>query len=256
MPSKFARSIACLLVFIAVCFVTTEVRAQPGLSPEQSEAIRNLLNLPPGSEIEITNERKRTHDAGTVDLTETAEGQGASLRANGDKIVSDFDASSPSAGLGGGREAAGGSTRTSQTITMNNTASNPLLWVGIACLLGAGWLVYRGRLRAALITAGVGVAMITCVMLPLFALFVIAGGVAVLLVAYVHREHQAKDTEASHEALRAVAAGVSDFEKAAKDPANPTVPPDMYQRLATFIKSHASTTDTETISKIKAKDNL
>lgn len=205
-------------------------------------------------------EHVKTVTGGTITTEEEASGQGAGLNAHGDKIVSDFKSTAPGANLGDGRMASGGDTASASKITSSDSLwSNPLMWAGILCLIGAGASVYlRLPAKVSLVAGVVGAAMVAAALYPAVMLMLVVAAVAVLVVPYIHTEwkHQKTSDQASayKESLRAVVGGVAAFGQAAKDATNPTVPPEMYERLKSYIGAQASAADSAVIAEIKRAD--
>lgn len=200
-------------------------------------------------------------DGGTIETEEEAKGKGAALRARGDKIVSDFNSTAPGADLGKGRHASGGDTESSTSLSTASLFSNPLVWVGIICIFGAGVSFFlKLPWRVTGIVGAIGVGFIATAMFPALVLFIVAGAALLVVIPYIHQAYSLKivatDYNKSYEALRAVVAGVGDFGNTAKDPSNPTVDPSVYERLKSYIKAHASDEDDAAIRAIKEKDRI
>jgi hypothetical protein len=94
-------------------------------------------------------------------------------------------------------------------------------------------------------------------------LFIVAGVVAVLLVPYVQREYttarektEAENGKKVQKTLRSVAASISDFKQAAKDPTNPTISPDSWNRLKGLLESHLEDDEKPIIETIRREDRL
>lgn len=261
-------------IFVAVLAIVVLAFVPPAagqaLSPEQNEAIRQALGLPPGST--ITLEHTTTKDGGTITVEEEATGEGAALRASGEKVVSDFNAGAPGANLTGKGQSTGGNTDTNnEVIGASSILKNPLFWIGfLALLLSVGTLFVRPPtfpvaipIRTTAILAGAGAGLIASAMYPFLMLFVIGGVVLVLLLPYIQREFaaekerkRAEEGELAKKALRSVAAGVSDFKKAAKDHTNSMIPPEMWDRLKDSLASHVEADEEDVIAKIRREDGL
>lgn len=265
------RTVAAILVItIALFAFAAPARGQSALTPEQQEAVRQALGLPPGST--VTLEHTTTKDGGSLKIEEEATGEGASLRARGEKIASDFNAGAPGANLGTKGAATGGTTETSNDVKgSSNLWANPLLWVGVALiLLATASLVVRPPtfpvaipIKATLVVAGAGCAFLASALFPVATLFIVGGVALVVVGLYLYREfttqtlgQQAAKGEKSHKALRSVAAGISDFKKLAQDPAFAQVPPEMWDRLKTFLSSHVEPEEEAVIDEIRRQDNL
>lgn len=257
------------VVLIALVGIAAPALGQ-ALTPEQNEAIRQALGLPPGST--ITLEHTTTKDGGTITVEEEATGEGAALRAAGEKIVSDFNAGAPGANLTGKGGASGGATDTKNTVIGGVSLwKNPLFWLGVVTIfLGLGTLAVRPpmlpvaipvRTTGILIAAGAG--FIAAAAFPALLLFIVCGVALVLLIPYIQREFaaererkRAEEGEVAKRALRSVAAGVSDFKKAAKDHTNSLVPPEMWDRLKDSLSSHVEADEEEVINRIRREDGL
>lgn len=267
MRTRVLAVFACLA--LALAFTVPRADAQT-LTPDQQEAVRQALGLPPGST--VTLEHTTQKDGGTITVEEEATGEGAALRAAGEKIVSDFNAGAPGANLTGKGGATGGTTDTKNTVIGGTSLwKNPLFWLGVlSILLGVGTLAVRPpmlpvaipiRTTGILIAAGVG--FIAAAMFPALLLFIVAGVVLVLLLPYIQREYaaarerqKAEEGAKAAKTLRSVAAGVSDFKRAAKDPSNPVVPPEAWDRLKGFLDSHVEDDEKPIIEKVRREDNL
>jgi hypothetical protein len=253
-----------------VSIVVAGAEAQQSLTPEQQDAIRQSLGLPPGSTITI--ETTETKDGGFLKIEEEATGIGAGFSARGDKVVSDFNASAPAANLVGKGQSAGGDTSSKSTVVGSTSLwLNPLFWFGILSILVAvATLLVRPPvspvaipLRATAIIGIVGIGFIAAALFPGILLFLVAATGLVLLVPYVQREFAAAREQdraqrgaAATKALRSVAAGVADFKRAASDPTNPIVPPESWVRLKQFLESHVEPDEKSIIENIRREDNL
>lgn len=270
MRTRSALILAIVAFVAAALFAPGRAAGQSALTPEQQEAVRQALGLPPGST--VTLEHTTTKDGGSLKIEEEATGEGAALRARGDKIVSDFNSSSPGANLGTKGAATGGDTQTKNEVKgAPNLWTNPLLWVGVALLLLAtASLVVRPPtfpvaipIKATLVVAGAGCAFLASALFPVATLFIVGGVALVVVGLYLYREFttqslsiKAAKGEKSHKTLRSVAAGVSDFKKLAQDPAFAHVPPEMWDRLKTFLASHIEPDEEAVIDEIRRQDNL
>ena len=259
-----------VIIAVVYAIAVTACIAHPTLSPDQQEAVRQALGLPPGST--VTLEQTLTKDGGSFHIEEEATGEGAALRARGEKIASDFNAGAPGANLGTKGAATGGTTETSNVVKGSaNLWANPLLWIGIfLILLSAASLAIRPPtfpvpipIKATLVVAGTGVAFLASALFPVATLFIVGAAVLVVVGLYLYREfttqklgEKAARGEKSHEALRSVAAGISDFKKLAQDPAFAQVPPEMWERLKASLSSHLEPDERPVIDEIRRHDNL
>lgn len=242
-------------IALLACFICSTAFAQ--LTPEQEETIRQALNLPPGSTITLQHEATKTTDQGTLEVTEEASGKGAALRASGEKIVGDFNATAPQASLGENRTASGSDVADSMKITGSvNLWANPLMWVGILCILAAGACLYLGLPpKATLITAIAGAGFITAAIMPGVLIFLLAAVGLIVVGPYIYTEWKAiknktkleEEAEGYREALRAAVAGISDLK---------TRNPDLYNAAKAAISSHTTDDDIAVIQQIKTMDRL
>jgi hypothetical protein len=201
-----------------------------------------LDQLPPGSTIEF--QTTRTSDGGS--RTEKSEGVGAGARASGDgKLQQNVTGSAPEAGIG---FAKGGSVNAETTVT---PASRALLIAGILALLASGASVYlRLPVRTSIIIAAVGIGLIALDFFPGLALLGVLGAV-VLAGFYIYSEFQAGrkigELRVSHEALRSVAAGISDLKR---------VDPAVYEKAKERIGAQVEDAEKAVIDRIKKEDRL
>ncbi len=217
----------------------------PGsLTPEQAEALRSALNLPPGTKVEVEIEAVQGGHSRTI---EQGTGVGAGARAEGDKLSDSFTGAAPTVGLGAGRSASGGSAErdtSASALKLPSVAwANPLSRVGLACLLGAGVAIYLGLKRAALICGLSGAGLICAATWPVIMLLAVGAAALVLAGPYVYTEWQ---NWRHREALRAVVGGVGD----------PSLPAGTAEAVKQKIALQATAADKATISKIKAADNI
>lgn len=215
------------------------------------DAVNKALGLPPGSTVVV----EQTRDGGTIEVTEEATGKGAGLNANGEKIVSDFKSTAPNAAYG---QASGGDTETRNSIVgAANLWANPLLWVGILCILGAGVAVFlRLPLRVCGIAGGVGVGLIAAAIYPALLLFIVAGAVIAIAGPYIYAEFKAKQGAEATKALEDVTAGVDSFKRAAKDPKNPLVAPEAWDVLKDKLESRVKGKSFDTVTALRRKNGL
>lgn len=217
---------------------------RPPKAPRQAEQTSFVLARPilqPGETATIVDE----YTGGTTTTHETGSATGAGAEARGDKLSDSVTGSAPAIGLGGGVSAMGGAfSREARVESLDRAMNNPLLWVGILGILGAGACFYFGLRRAATICGVVGGGMIAASMLPGWAWFILAVVGLVGLGVYVWAEHGGKR---SYEALSAVAAGVADLK---------TIAPESYTLVKERVKAHANVKDNKTIDAVKAKDRL
>lgn len=131
----------------------------------------------PGAAIEVVRE---TTDAGGRE-DRAAAGKGAALRAVGDKIETEFNASAPAAGLTReGGTASGGATSIDAAVT-GLLGFSPLLLLGALLLAAAVAALHLGQGRTALYLGGAGAGLLLIAFFPsllLLAALVAAGGAA------------------------------------------------------------------------------
>jgi len=240
---------------------------QPSLTPAQQEQITSLLQLPPGSSITL----EQIRDGGSITIDEEATGTGAALRASGDQIVQDHDATAPTASLGGGRDARGSDTSSSVSARSVNLWGNPLLWLGLAGLLVAGLSTMVRPptfpvaipMRATMTIALLSASLVAAALFPGIMLFIVAGAGALLVGAYLYREFKGRKAETKaaegelhSQTLRSVAAGIADFKLAAKDQSVTSVAPEAWEKLKGFLSSHVEPQEAVVIEAVRAKDGL
>ena len=218
--------------FIASLLLTSACFAQQSLTPQQVADLTK--NLPPGTTVEY------------IITDENAKGSGASLQASGDKIVTEFDASSPESTLGKGRAGASGGSLFAgvEAERFESAFGNPLLWVGILCVLAAGYFAYR-RLGSAAIAAGVvGGTFIAIALFPgIIIVAIAAAGVLAVGSAFYANNNSLKFKEA----LRATVAGIAELSD--QDDG-------VYRDIKYRVDKHAEPGDVEVIKKIKREDDL
>lgn len=200
------------------------------------EVIKYLRSLPPGTPVEIQ----------TSTTEQKADGQGASGQSTGDKANQTIDSTAPHVALPG-VIANGGDTHAKQEASIEHALWFRIL-VGVVGLLiaAAGALgLYLGHaLRAGAGTIAIGIGLAAAALWVDFALFVLLG-----VAGYGAVSLWTTGTLAAKfkEALRAVAAGVSDFADADAAAA---------AKLREEIASHASEADKTTIKAVRTADNL
>lgn len=229
----------------------------PALTPEQREAIAQLLGAPAGSQVEVQVQETQEKDGGSSKTTEEASGEGAGLRARGDKVESGFDGSAPGANLGAGRAGAtgGGVKADTDVVTFRPpSVSSPLLWVGIALLVASGVCIYLHLRRAAFVAGGLGACMIAAGSFPAAFAWIVA--IAALGVggfylwtewAKKHSDAQAAQADKLKEALRAVVGGVAGLKG---------VNQNAYEAVKKEVEKQATAEDQDVIKQIKRADQL
>ena len=231
--------LTCLL--LVGCWPDDQPAQPPAPKPEAPRAV-----MPEGLKGDETVRFKYRRDAGLSTSHETVAGRGASIDARGNDTAAAHDASAPTAQLSSGvGGSSGGSLRAQlSAIKPETLMSNPLMWVGLLGIVGAGAALYFGLRRAALFLGIGGAGLIVAAMLPAWAWIVLAAVAVIGGGVYLWAEYGGKR---SHEALRAVAAGVSDLEDMA---------PESYKLVKTRVAKHADAKDAKTIDRVKTEDGL
>lgn len=222
-----------LVVAIAVStYAATLCHAQQ----TNDEVIKYLKSLPPGTPVEIQ----------TSTTEQTADGQGASGQSTGDKATQTIDSGAPTVALPG-VAANGGATHATQTAEVTHALWFRIIVGAIGLLIaaaGALGLYFGHALRAGAGTIAIGLGLAAAALWPDFALFVLLG---VAIYGAVSLWTTGDLAAKFKEALRAVAAGVSDF-SATNTPAA--------SGLLTAIGNHADATDKTVIKAIRKADDL
>ena len=166
------------------------------LTPEQTAVLRDALNLPPGTLVEV---EFQSRDGGTLKVTQEATGKGAGAMAEGDKLSENFTGSPPEARLDDTGDAKGGDAKAKQSASAIQIPplpwANPLFWLGVACLGGAGFCIYARLRRGAVVCAIAGVGLLAAAFYPVLLLWTIGGVVAVLLVGHLKAESESGERE-------------------------------------------------------------
>lgn len=239
--------------------------AAPTLTPEQEQAIRESMKLPPGTKIKVDVVNTV---GGSVTTKEYGKGKGAAAETEGDKLSDNVTGDAPETTLsGGGSSRGGGVTKNTKATALFPTAvpwANPLFWLGVLLLTGAGGLfLFKSKVPfivpkdLPLVMAGAGAGCLAAAFYPAILLWVFLGIVAFLVVPYViskakqaKAQEEAEKAEAEakrqNEALRAVAAAVDDpkLSEAARR--------EVKERVAT----HADDADKATITEVRMSDKL
>lgn len=201
------RSLVNAVLILAVAalavmsFAADKPPTQPGpglqyLTPEQTDVLRQALNLPPGTLVEVEFQSK---DGGTLKVTQEATGKGAGALAEGDKLSENFTGSPPTASLDDTGDAKGGDAKAKQSASAVQIPplpwANPLFWLGVACLGGAAYFGRKGRVRGVLICVGAAAGMLAAAFYPVLLVYLAAAGIAALLIAYLKSEDESGDFE-------------------------------------------------------------
>lgn len=249
-------AVITILSTMLLTLVQAQDASPPALTPEQKQAILDLLGQPSSSDIEIEITNESTTNGGSVSRQAQAQGTGAGFTTTGDKIVDNITGSAPSTSLPGlGAESTGGSSEKDTKAEMFQLPAslwkNPLLWLGVLCLIAAGACTYIGLKRPAL---GLGIAGVSLLASAFFPWLLLVGVVvAFLAVAFPHIRAEfvarAKEREVKmyKEPLRAVLAAESELR---------TSNPGAYEMLKVATERQADGTDSSVIDKIKREDRL
>lgn len=252
-PVRF-RLIAAFAVTAFACHYSLAQPAEPMTPAQIAEWAKSL---PPGTQIEFEH----------VQTNEQAKGEGASLDATGDLANTQIDSSAPSAALSGGAKSSGGSAKGGSKAEQFQFNWLPILtWLAAAVAGVFAFLAFqRGQIKQAIslgiLAGGLAAVAFFPVLLPVG----LGGGVLWLLIQsgalskFVEGQRKeigvrslevlSAESQASenYEALRAVAAGVSDLKDA--DPA-------AYARLTKLISAHAEENDKAVIKAVRRADDL
>lgn len=192
-----------------------------------------------------------THKDGTTTThTETVETAGPSGVSSGAQEQIRIEGTAPSVTTPGGISAAGGMTRSDGSAKIAQGAAGR--WtagiIGLLIVGFGGWGLYSLQpLKSSLGTIGIGAALIASALWISLALYILAG-VAVYAAGSLWLT--GLDAARFREALRALAAGVSDM--ASKHPA---AHQDLTDRDG-LLAAHADSRDLKTIEKVATKDKL
>ncbi len=247
--------VVCAIAVTAFACHYAAAQPAPTMTPEQ--IVQWAQTLPPGTQIEFEH----------VTASEKASGEGASLEASGDKANTDIDSSAPTAALSGGAKSSGGTAKGGASALQYQFSWLPILcWIaGVGCLAFAGWQFKLGSIKNATSFAVVGAAFIAVGFFPALLLVGLAGIAVWLLIQsgvlskvatdnrklFINSASNAMVSESqaheNYEALRAVAAGVSDL----KD-----VDPVAHAKVLGLIARHADENDKATIKAVRRADDL
>lgn len=225
------------LSFIIVLLACTLCRAQQPskveLDPATKDTIKQLLNIPPGQDIEFIHEQRR----------ETAAGKGAGVDTSANEIAQTFNGSAPVVGLSGGGKAQGGDS--DSTLKAKGAMPKYEQWLliggGLLFIVGAAVCAYLKLSRAAIICGSFGAALIVAGLYPLITVLLIGGAALIVGGVYIYSEYSGRS---SGEALRAVAAGVAN------------APAQAAAAVKAEISKQADDRDKRVIKAIKIKDGL
>ena len=221
------------------------------LTPEQLEAIKAIL--PPGAKVDI---EVTQHDGGSVKTREEGTGKGAGAEAVGDKLSEKFTGSAPEVGKGadGSQTAKGGTAAHAAEAQIfqppANTWANPLLWIGVILLGGAGFCIWQQLTRPAFILGGAGIASITAAFFPGVLLFAAAGVVLLVAAPYLISELEktslGKHNQQHLEATRALIGGIY----------HPSVPSIARTQVLEAVAKEGDALDKATIEAVKKADGI
>ena len=208
-----------VLAVVTACLASSVIAAQPEpLTDPQTQAIREAAGLPPGSTVRLVRETK-----GSSSIDEHGEASG-------------------NVGLSLGRLSA----TATQFNAPDSPWANPLFWIGVVCLGGAGVGFYAGLRRAALVSAVAGSGLIACAFYPGLMLILFAVAFGVVFGPYLWAEWKKRKAESDAkdktEALRAVVEGVE------------SVTPNVQDAVKDAIARAADLKDKQVIKAIKVAD--
>lgn len=205
----------------------------------------STLTTAPSATATKVEERTKYDEAGkaieTLRTTLMGQATGTSAKAHGDKIDQQLASQPANVSVNGISASGGGGESDTTAKSAPSLWSNPLLWVGILCVLGAAAAFWLGLRRAAIVLLIVGGGLIAAALYPWLMLFAVAGVVAVQFGPHLYAEFQARR---NHEALRAVAAGVDALDA------------DDYVKVTGEIAKHADAADKAVIRKVRRADGL
>ncbi len=249
-------SLIVCAMFASLTMAQAPPNTKPALTEEQKQAILSLLGQPSTSEIELEVTNESTTQGGSVQREAQAQGTGAGFTTTGDKIVENITGTAPTTSLPGfGAGATGGaSEKETKAEVFKPPASvwkNPLFWLGLLCLAGAGACVHFGLRRPGIGLGVAGISLIATAFFPWLLLIGVAVAVAAIAFPHLRAEFVAKarelDVKKYKEPLRAVLAGEAEIK--ASDPA-------AYDRLKKATEKHAEKGDSDVIDEIKREDKL
>lgn len=187
------KIVATVLIVVALvlcgCDQPPTGTTPPVTAPNTVSIDGHQITAQPGSSITVRKEESR----GSEMHKGSASGVGAGLRNGGKEVAGAFDASAPSAG-GAGWAASGGGSKITYT-ALGGSETSPLMWAGIACLLGAGVAFYFNLRRAALVCGVLGGVLIAASVLPVWVYAVLAVVAVAGLGVYLFAEHKGKTRE-------------------------------------------------------------
>ena len=263
------RKFILFAVLFSLIFITAHGLGEPPkiadriqqLTPEQAEAMRMLLNLPPGTKVDM---ELRNTDEGSTTVTETGKGVGAGARAQGDKLDGAFTGTPPNVGLTGAGNASGGGAdsrnKASGLFPQTLPWANPLFWIGLALIAGAGAVFYF-RVPTAKTTAPIllvaGGGCLTAAFYPALLIWAMVGVVIFLAWPYIkaklaeiEAKRKLEEEKAAHDstkaALTATVKGVDD----------PSLAPEVKEAVKARIAAHASSGARNVIREVKVQGEV
>lgn len=206
----------------------------------------------PKASAKITEQRTELDSHGKpITVTTTREGTatGTGTAAAGDNISGGMKSEPASVTINGVTATGGGGDSWSKAMAFTGgVASNPMLYVGIACILFAFVSMWRGWKELILPALGAGVMFIAMVVWPQIILWALLALVLIVGGPYIYTFWKKKKVEVvaqdNHEALRAAVAGVE------------AAPPEVQAVVKAEIAKQADDKDKATIIAVKLKDNL
>lgn len=169
--------ITAMMFLTITMLIATAARAQE-LTPDQQEALRKVMDLPPGTTFEMETSQKTTKDQGSLTKNRTATGKGAGVEGVGDGVNTKVDASAPNVSDDQGGAVAG-DTKISTSVEKIFNIRGAFFWTGLFIIIGGGILLAMKRILFGL---GCIAAGLLCWLMAISTWFIIP--VAVLLLGF------------------------------------------------------------------------
>lgn len=225
-----------LLIIGGIAFAIALPGCQSGASTETSA---------PSAMATLTEERMKYDESGKpmekITTTKSGQATGTGMQASGDKIDQAASGQPASVSLDDVQASGGGGQSKTKATAEMSAMKSPLLWVGILCILGAAFCLYKAQIRAGLCLVAAGGGLIASAFYPALMIFACAGAVAVIAGPYIWAEIQ---RHRKTEALRAVVGGIA------------AAPTDAQDAVKVEIAKQAEPADEDVITKVKRKDGL
>lgn len=201
---------------------------------------------PDGKPVAVVESVTTTQQAPTQNVVAKGEAKGAAAEAVGSELKQEVNNTAPALNLA---PLPGGTTGSSGEAGSNNSTiaaisagkTSPLIFVGIAVLLGAGACFYFGLRSAAIACAATGGVLLLVGIYPGVLLWAFLASSVALAAWLVYQNRKGVKTT---EALKAVVSGVEQ------------APEDIAKAIKAEIAKQASPTDRATIRTIKTQDGL